>query len=36
MKKLVILALAAFALIAGTQTKKDIPFPQCNPCDWAR
>jgi hypothetical protein len=38
MKKLVLLALAAFALIASanTGTKKEAPIPLCNPCDMVR
>jgi hypothetical protein len=37
MKKLVILAFAAFGLFATTNSnKKDIPFPMCQPCDMAR
>jgi hypothetical protein len=37
MKKLIFLALAAFALVATAQVNKiDIPLPGCNPCSWVR
>jgi hypothetical protein len=37
MKKLVLLAMAAFALFASANTgKKDAPIPMCNPCDMVR
>lgn len=37
MKKLVLLALAAFALIASANTgKKEGPIPMCQPCDMVR
>jgi len=33
MKKLVILALAAFAFLATARTTRiAVPLPQCNPC----
>ena len=36
MKKLVVLALLAFTLVAAKPTKQDIPTPQCDPCPWVR
>jgi hypothetical protein len=38
MKKLVLLALTVFSLLATAKTVKtgDQPFPSCNPCDWVR
>ena len=37
MKKLVVLALAAFAFLATARTSRiDIPIPQCNPCPFVR
>lgn len=37
MKKVAILAIAAFAFIATAKsTKSDIPFPTCDPCPLVR
>ena len=37
MKKLVLLALVAFAFLATAKpTKSDLPFPMCEPCPWVR
>jgi hypothetical protein len=37
MKKLVVLALLAFTLLAAKPTnKQDTPTPQCDPCPWVR
>ena len=37
MKKLIILALAAFSFLATAKTSNIIiPPPTCNPCDWVR
>jgi hypothetical protein len=37
MKKLVLLALVAFAFLATAKpVKSDLPFPGCQPCDWVR
>jgi|RhiMethySRZTD1v2_1073278.scaffolds.fasta_scaffold607546_2 hypothetical protein len=37
MKKLVIVALAAFSFLATAKsTKNDLPIPECNPCPWVR
>ena len=37
MKKVVILALAAFSILATAKTtKSDGPVPQCDPCPWVR
>jgi hypothetical protein len=35
MKKIVVLALTAFALLATARTTRvDIPLPQCDPCPF--
>jgi hypothetical protein len=37
MKKLILLALAAFAFVAAAQTGKiQGPLPECDPCPWVR
>jgi hypothetical protein len=37
MKKLVLLAMIAFALLASARTARiDIPLPQCNPCPYVQ
>jgi hypothetical protein len=37
MKKLVILTLAVFSILATAKnTKNDLPTPQCDPCPWVR
>ena len=37
MKKLVIVALAAFSFLATAKTvKNDVPIPTCDPCPWVR
>jgi hypothetical protein len=37
MKKLVLLALVAFACLAVAKpVKSELPFPQCNPCPFVR
>jgi hypothetical protein len=37
MKKLVLLALVAFAFLASARTARiDIPIPQCSPCPFVQ
>jgi hypothetical protein len=37
MKKLVLLALVAFAFLATAKpVKSGLPFPECNPCPFVR
>jgi hypothetical protein len=37
MKRLVVLALLAFSLLAAKPAnKQDIPTPLCDPCPWVR
>ena len=37
MKKLIVLALAAFAFLATARTARiEIPLPQCKPCPFVR
>jgi len=37
MKKLFLLALVAFAVLATAQTARvDIPLPTCNPCPFVK
>lgn len=37
MKKIAILALAMFSVLATAKsTKNDIPIPTCDPCPWVR
>jgi hypothetical protein len=37
MKKLVLLAMVAFAFLASARTARiDIPIPQCTPCPFVQ